>query len=255
MERAARTTWGEAGARMTGGGVGEDDVGRGGSEDDAGRGGSEDDTLSACVILGLDPRICLPPAPGVVAAAADPRLRGEDDGGEVGEDGGWRGRRGRRVERGGGTAGGEGGARTTWGEAGARMTPSPSSSSGLTRGSASRPLRALSPAPQILASRARMTEERWARMTWERWKRGGRRRGRGADGGWRGRRGGRWRGVGEDDSLSVVILGLDPRICLPPAPGVVAGAADPRLKGEDDGGEVGARMRWARMTGERLGRG
>ena len=163
-------------ARTAGGGVGEDARWRGRrgrrverlGEDGGGRGGGEDDSLSAGVILGLDPRICLTPAPGVVAAAADPRLKGEDDGGEVG---------------------------------------------------------------------ARMTEERWGR--------GRRRRGRGEDDGLRG-----W---GEDDTLSAgVILGLDPRICHPPAPDVVAAAADPRLRGEDDGGEVGARMteeRWARTAG------
>ena len=50
---------------------------------------------------------------------------------------------------------------------------SPPSSSGLSRGSAGPAPRAVSvsPAPQILASRARMTEERWARMTEERWAR------------------------------------------------------------------------------------
>ena len=79
-----------------------------------------------------------------------------------------------------------------------RVSPRPprplrSLSSGLTRGSASRLLRALSPPPQILAA----------------------------------------------CPAASVILGLVPRICLTPAPGVVAAAADPRLKGEDDGGEVG----------------
>ena len=148
---------------------------------------------------------------------------------------------------------------------GARTTPSPqASSSGLTRGSASRPLRALSPPPQILASRARMTEERWgedgggevgARRTEER--RGAEERGETQVE--RCRRGRRGRGGGEDDTLSAcVILGLDPRIRLPPAPGVVAAAADPRLKGEDDGGEVGEEDGGevgARTAVERRGRG
>ena len=60
----------------------------------------------------------------------------------------------------------------------------------------------------------------------------------------------RGEGGGEDDTLSV-ILGLVPRICRAcPASGArVARAADPRLEGEDDGGEVGAR------TGERWERG
>ena len=172
---------------------------RGGSEDDGGEGvartgaerrgrkkargegGGEDDTLS--VILGLVPRICRAcPASGAhVARAADPRLKGEDDGGEVGA-------RTTPSPSSSGLSRGSAGpapravpvspapqilasrARMTGGEVGARMTPSPSSS-GLSRGSAGPAPRAVpvSPAPQILASRARMTGgEVGARMTGER---------------------------------------------------------------------------------------
>ena len=189
----ARMTWGEAG--------GEDGGGEAGGRGRRRTGGC--DTLSS-VILGLVPRIrrAGPPSGARVARAADPRLKGEDDGGGVGarmtwgeaggEDGGGEaGERGRRRTGGCDTlsvvilglvprirrAGPASGAHVAHaadprlegeddgGGVGTRMTPSPPSSSGLSRGSAEPAPRAapMSPAPQILASRARMMWVGWGR--------------------------------------------------------------------------------------------